>query len=381
MGDREQMNSRKAISQRWWAKAALLFGAATLLGLLFASRTYVLYSFYPERSITPAEALVPALSDWYIWALLVPAMFWLVVRVPIEAGRWARGIGVHLLAGALAATIKFGLDFGASELIPGIELSLAVPAFIYQFYANFMTYWVIIAVAHAIDYGRKYRDRQVKASQLEAKLAQVQLQVLRMQLQPHFLFNTLHAISTLMHRDVEAADRMLVQLSDLLRLTIDKIGVHEVSLKEELDFLRSYLEIEQTRFQDRLTVSMEIDPETLDARVPNLILQPLVENSIRHGLAPRSAPGKIEVRAVRGDGTLHLTVSDDGPGILDVSHAEAKNGLGLANIRARLAQRYGDAYHLGLENRPEGGLAVTLSIPFQVGTEEPAADDARDATG
>ncbi|NIR42441.1 MAG: histidine kinase [Gemmatimonadetes bacterium] len=345
--------------------AAFVLLAATVLGLLFASRTYITSTFYPDRGIGFGEALVPALADWYAWALLAPAMYWLVVRAPIEMAHLARRVALYLAAGAAIATVKFGLDYLVSALLLNNPISLSLPSFIYRFYANFMTYWVLIAVAHAIEYGRKYRDRRLRASQLEARLAQVQLEILRMQLQPHFLFNTLHAISTLMHRDVDAADRMLVQLGDLLRLTIDKIGVQEVSLKEELDFLRGYLEIEQTRFQDRLTVAIEIEPETLDARVPNLILQPIVENSIRHAVAPRSAAGRIEVRSRREDGRLHLSVRDDGPGI-DDADAVRKEGVGLSNIRARLEGWYGPDYDLALENHPDGGLVVTLSIPYRV---------------
>jgi signal transduction histidine kinase len=356
----------RAGERRSWAKwAFLLFGAATLLGVLFASRTYVLYSFYPDRAVTLGEALFPALTDVYVWALLVPAMYWLVARWPIGGASWPQALGIHLGSAALAAALKWALDFGVSQLAGWMQpMPLATPAFIFNFYANFISYWIIVAVLHAIDFGIKYRDRQVKASQLEAKLAQVQLQVLRMQLQPHFLFNTLHAISTLMHRDVDAADRMLAQLSDLLRLTIEKIGVHEVSLREELEFLRSYLKIEETRFQDRLSVEFNVDAETLDARVPNLILQPLVENSIRHGFTPRKGPGVVQVRATRNDGRLELVVRDNGPGISDGPEAPS-GGLGLANIRARLAQRYGAAHSLNLENHPSGGLVVTVSIPFQ----------------
>ncbi len=358
--------SRNGSERAWPQTALLLLAASTLIGLLFASRTYVLYSFYPDRSVSLAEAILPALTDWYLWALLVPAMLWLVRREPIGGPRWGAALAAHLGFGALIATAKFGLDFGVSRAAGWLNpVPWALPAFIYQFYANFIIYWVIVAVAHAVEYARKYRDRQLKASQLEAKLAQVQLQVLRMQLQPHFLFNTLHAISTLMHRDVDAADRMLVQLSDLLRLTIDKIGVHEVPLKEELEFLGSYLEIERTRFQDRLSVEMAVEPDTLDAVVPNLILQPLVENSIRHGLAPRAAPGRVEIRAQRRDGMLRLTVRDDGPGLPDAPESAVKDGLGLSNVRARLARRYGARHELLFRNHPEGGLEVKVSIPFR----------------
>jgi len=351
--------------QRWWSRFVFLLGAATLLGLLFGSRTFVLYSFYPDRRTTLGEALLPSLTDWYVWALLVPAMFWLVRRWPIEGSGWHRRLAVHALAGVILGAAKWGLDLGVTRAAPWMSaMPIVLPAFIFQFYANFITYWVIVAVAHALDYSRRYRERELRASQLEARLAQVQLQVLRMQLQPHFLFNTLHAISTLMHRDPEAADRMLVQLSDLLRLTIDKIGVQEVTLKEELDFLRSYLEIEEMRFQDRLAVTISAEPETLGARVPNLILQPLVENAIRHGVAPRAAPGRVDVKAERADDRLRLSVEDDGPGLSDANADE--RGMGLANVTARLQQLYGTAHELRLTNRPQGGLRVTLTIPFEV---------------
>lgn len=359
-----QLSTIDRSAPRWLSRLVLLLGAATLLGLLFGSRTFVLYSFYPDRRTTLAEALLPSLTDWYLWALLAPALFWLVRRWPLEADRWSRALVIHVVAGAGIATIKWSLDLGVTRLAEWTSpMPVALPAFIFHFYANFITYWVIVAVAHAIDYGRRYRERQLRASRLEARLAQVQLEVLRMKLQPHFLFNTLHAISTLMHRDADAADRMLAQLGDLLRLTIERIGVHEVALKEELEFLRSYLEIEQTRFEDRLRVIIDAEPETLDAYVPNLILQPLVENSIRHGIAPRATPGNVEVRAERADGRLRLIVRDDGPGLSGDS-GTVREGLGLTNVRARLRQLYGAEQELRLANRPEGGLEVTLLIPF-----------------
>lgn len=364
------MTTRRVLST-----AALILVAATLLGLLFASRTYVISAFYPDRSIGIGEALLPALGDWYLWALLSPAMYWLVARGPIEMAHWPRSAAVYILAGVAIAALKYGLDYLASLLFSENPISLSLPSFIYRFYANFMTYWVIIAVVHAIEYGRKYRDRQLRASQLEAKLAQVQLEVLRMQLQPHFLFNTLHAISTLMHRDANAADRMLAQLGDLLRLTIDKIGIQEVSLKEELDFLRSYLEIEETRFQDRLTVTLEIEAETLDARVPNLILQPIVENSIRYAVAPRTASARVLVSSHRAAGRLHLSVRDDGPGI-DEPEAGPTEGIGLSNIRARLEQWYGPDHDLSFQNHPDGGLVVTLSIPYRVDGDDSRTESA-----
>ena len=185
-----------------------------------------------------------------------------------------------------------------------------------------------------------------------------------MQLQPHFLFNTLNAVTTLMHRDVDAAERMLVRLSDLLRLTIEKIGVHDVSLGEEVEFLRSYLEIEETRFRERLSVSIDVASDIMDARVPHLILQPLVENSLRHGVEKRSASTRIEVRAVRGNGNLVLTVSDEGPGLPDGFDPDKSGGMGLSNVRERLERLYGPEHALLLRNRPGGGVVATLSLPY-----------------
>jgi LytS/YehU family sensor histidine kinase len=233
-----------------------------------------------------------------------------------------------------------------------------------EFHFNVLTYCAILCISLALDYYRRYRERELRAYQLEARLAQAQLQVLKMQLHPHFLFNTLHAISTLMHRDVEAADRMIARLSDLLRISLETVGVQEVPLKQELELLEKYLEIEQTRFQERLGVKLEIEPETLDARVPNLILQPLVENAIRHGIIPRATPGLIEIHARRDNGTLQLEVRDNGRGLPAAEEGTMKEGLGLSNTRARLKQLYGAEHRFSLCNNPAGGLVVSLTIPF-----------------
>jgi LytS/YehU family sensor histidine kinase len=184
-----------------------------------------------------------------------------------------------------------------------------------------------------------------------------------MQLHPHFLFNTLNTISVLMQEDVEAANRMLVRLSELLRLTLRNTDAHEVSLKQELEFLRGYLEIEQTRFQDRLRVRWQVAADTLDAQVPNLLLQPLVENAIRHGIAPRSTAGTIEIRAARRNGTIELQVRDDGAG-LSGELKQNNSGIGLANTQARLKQLYGDKHRFHLAPADGGGLMVTVTIPF-----------------
>ena len=216
-------------------------------------------------------------------------------------------------------------------------------------------------------YYRKYRERELRALQLETRLAQAQLDALKMQLHPHFLFNTLNSISVLMSEDVVAARRMLTRMSELLRASLENVGKHEVSLREELDFLGNYLEIEQTRFHDRLAVRMQIEPGVLDARVPNLILQPLVENAIRHGVAPRAQQGLIEISAVREDGMVQLKVRDNGPGLQLSAPESLTKGIGLSNTQARLNQLYGSHHRFELKDAPGGGLEVVIAIPFRNG--------------
>src|SRR5262249_14501171 len=235
---------------------------------------------------------------------------------------------------------------------------------------NIFFYWAILAVAHVLNYYRQLRQRELLSSQLEAKLAQTQLQVLKMQLHPHFLFNTLNAISALIHSDVELADRMIARLGDLLRTTLENANQQEVPLRQELDFIQPYLEIEKARLGPRLTVDIQIDPEILDAKVPNLILQPLIENAIRHGIGPRTAPGRIEIHAGRDNGFLRLAVKDTGPGLQ--APPGALRGIGLANTRARLEHLYGANQQLQLTNVPGGGLQVSLTFPFQEFTGSPA---------
>jgi two-component system LytT family sensor kinase len=226
---------------------------------------------------------------------------------------------------------------------------------------------VIVAVSLAFDYYSKYRERELSAAELEKQLAEARLQALQMQLNPHFLFNSLHSISALMHQDVEGADGMIARLSDLLRAALESSDTQEVTLREELDLLKRYLAIEQIRFGDRLNVNIAAPPELLDAEVPNLILQPLVENAIRHGVEPRATPGRIELRAQRSNNALVLEVSDNGPGL--PSSQPMDEGVGLSNTRTRLRTLYGEAHSFELRQSPEGGLLVRLTIPFRTASK------------
>ena len=226
------------------------------------------------------------------------------------------------------------------------------------------TYFFLVGLGHAMEYWREARERAVSAERLQTRLAEAQFQALQRQLQPHFLFNTLHTISSLMRSDVEAADLMIDRLSELLRMSL-RSQAQEVSVKQELEILQSYLAIEQTRFRDRLSVSIDVDPEVLDAYVPHLLLQPLAENAVRHGIAPRARPGRIEIRARRSHARLELEVNDSGDGLPPDRLNALNDGVGLSNTRARLAHLYGASHAFTFANRAEGGFRVSISIPFR----------------
>jgi LytS/YehU family sensor histidine kinase len=219
-------------------------------------------------------------------------------------------------------------------------------------------------MSHAFNYYNSYRKNELKASQLHGQLVQSQLEALKMQIHPHFLFNTLHSISALLSKDTDGARKMITRLGDFLRLTLENSGSMEVTLQQEIEFLNGYLEIERIRFQDRLTTDIRVDPEVLDVRVPNLILQPIVENAMRHAVG-HSASGRVEVVAAPRNGVVRIEVKDNGPGIDADRMLEARpgRGVGLANTRARLAGLYGEAAHFELVNDPAGGLIVALEIP------------------
>lgn len=240
--------------------------------------------------------------------------------------------------------------------------------FFFNFDYEMMTYWAILFLSHARRYHDEVQARALTASRLETRLIEAQLQNLQRQIQPHFLFNALNTISALMHRDVEAADDMLARLGSLLRQAIETVDVQEVSLAEELDFLRKYVAIEQARFQDRLTVTFDIADDTDDCPVPNFLLQPLVENAIRHGIGPRTGPGHVWVRAARDGAVLRLEVRDDGVGVDPSRLSDLEQGVGLSNTRSRLAHLYGDRHRFVVTTAPGDGLAVAIEIPV----DEPA---------
>jgi two-component system LytT family sensor kinase len=354
------MSDEHSIRRR--AVAALLIVACwTFLALLFTPQTYLLNQSSPSP-LTWGQALAANTILFYLWALITPLVLWLGRRFPIERRHVLRNLAIHFLLSLPFAfvhivTLKYTNHMLLSwsrqyeSPVPISALVLGLGA------TNVMMYWGILAVSQALNYFRKYQER-------EFRLAQAQLQALKMQLNPHFLFNTLNAISELVYEEPEAADRTITQLSDLLRLSLRSGQSAEVVLKDELDFLEKYIEIQQTLLQERLSVRIDVAAETLDARVPNMILQPLVENAIRHGIAPRAGGGHIEISAQRENGMLRLRVRDTGLGLGAGWKDSGKDGIGLANTRARLRHLYGDAHRFELTETPNGGLTVQMTFPF-----------------
>ena len=348
----------------------VIVGVATALGIFSTFQAYNYVSLFTEREPSFPMLLALNVTYWYAWAVLVPGMLWMARRFRFERHTWRRAAAAHIPAvivvTALHAVLTVSLRMPILTAF-GREASWW-PAFEELFFLNFdwemMTYWAVVGVSHALDFHRESQEQALTAAQLQTRLAEASLQSLQRQLHPHFLFNTLHTISALIPRDPEAADAMLAQLSDLLRLTLDRIGTQEVALKEELDFVQKYIEIERTRFGDRLQVELEIEPETLDAAVPNMLLQPLVENAIRHGIARKVGGGRVEITARREGDALCLMVRDTGPGLGDATLTGLSTGVGLANTRSRLQHLFGARHSLDFSEPPGGGVAVKIVIPF-----------------
>jgi signal transduction histidine kinase len=361
--------------------ALITFAIATVIAVLYSLERYF-YRRLLGQEVSLGQLVPAELIFTYLWALLTPLVMWMGRRFPVwgaHHGEVARDRIRNWIA-QLVAVVSFVFLhvalFTAASLVladgtPAIPPSRLFSGYLASWFTlDSIVYCTLLAVYHALVYYRVSQDRALRASQLEARLAQAQLQVLRMQLQPHFLFNTLHTISALMHRDVKRADSMIAALSDLLRMSLRSVGVQEVELREELEFLQRYLEIMGLRFGDRLTVTLDIDPNVLDARVPTLVLQPLVENALRHGFGDGMRAGQVRVTVMPDGDMLRCEVVDNGGGI---KQNGAREGIGTSNTRARLRHLYGERFTLELTANPGGGARVSLAIPYH-SLERTAAD-------
>ena len=358
----------------------LVTGLVLAVAVLSACLHYTAYKHYKEEAKSFPFVLAWQLTWWTPWIPLVPLIIHVAQAFPVDKQKWLRSILIHAAFCALFSLLHLTLYVTFSWIIGGqtwlniadkgggsyfaVLWRLLTTPFMVNFRLRLMIYAVIVLVSLTVDYYKRLQKRELDLHRIEKQLADAQLQALKMQLHPHFLFNTLNSVSALMYKDVQAAEEMVRKLTNFLHMTLESSGSQEVTLKKELDFLNYYLQIEQIRFQDRLDIELKIDPSTLDARVPNLIMQPIVENAIRHGIATRASHGHIEIRSRRQNGVIQLQVQDNGPG-LDDQNGEIREGVGLSNTRLRLQQIYGDTYRFDLINAPEGGVVATVELPYQ----------------
>ena len=346
--------SIKSWTKRHWKLACIIVGCWTFLALLFTPQTYIAALRSPAPP-TWTQALFASLTLFFVWAALTPLVFWLGRHFPFER-HVIRNVVIHLLLSGPVALLHIWLFQNVNALLRANQPQPPLWARLVGLGAtNIMVYWAIVAVSHAINYFRKYQER-------EFRLSQAELQALRTQLHPHFLFNTLNAIAELVHSDPVKADRSILRLSELLRFSLASEKAQEVTLKEEIEFLEKYVEIHKTLMRDRLNVRISIAPETLDAAVPNMLLQPLVENAIKHGISPRPEGGNIEIQARRQDDKLYMEILDDG---LGMANASTQGGVGLINTRERLKHLYNNKHMFKLNSTPGKGVTIRISVPFR----------------
>jgi signal transduction histidine kinase len=312
------------------------------------------------------------IAYWLAWTGLAPGVFWLTERFPIVAGRRIRAVAAHAVASvgfagahvAVVITAALGLRallFDAPSAEAWAEIGRPSRM---QLEWELTMYWALAGLAHAVAFRTEAQERALGAAQLEARLAQAQLQALQHQLQPHFLFNTLHTISALVHRDTHAADRMIERLGGLLRTALTAGDGGAVTLEREIAHARAYLEIEQANMGARLTITVDAPEDTLAAEVPPLLLQPLVENAVRHGIAPRARGGHVRLSARRQEDRLWLCVADDGVGF-GAAPGRKGMGIGLENTRQRLEQLHGAAHRFEIGTPPGGGVEIQIEMPFR----------------
>jgi len=344
-----------------WTLISIGWAAAVLL---FASQWYVY-----DVTRDAADPFVFYLWwSWYLWAVITPFVLWFSRRHPIDSHCWRRTIPLHIAASVALTGVQLSIEsyLGWLRRVDESSFKGALRHYFSQHtQLSLLTYWVLLAATHFYRIYDQARRRQIQAAQLEARLAEAQLDMLRMQLQPHFLFNTLQAATTLVHEDPDGAEDILLRLSELLRVSLDELHIQEVPLRREIEFLEHYMGIQQRRFRDRLRFHLEIGEDVLTCSVPSLVLQPLVENAVRHGIGKRKERDEITVRAFRNADHLHLEVRNVTGRLIGTLDNLVGHGTGLANTQARLRQLYGERQSLKLFNLDPSGVCVVLTLPLK----------------
>ena len=327
---------------------------------------------FRDAPIRPGLVLLEVMY-WVPWLLLAPVLIWLARRFPFTHGEWRQSVGIHLVAGFAFALIEAAASAVAERQV---VLALESPAFVSRLpplgatWAVYVVvamwkYWAFLGIWTAFAAARRSRERELEAARLESQLTAARLQALHNRLHPHFLFNALHSASMLALVDPEAANRTLARLADLLRDTLREQPDADVSLARELETIQRYLDVERIRFPDRLRIDVDVDPAAMNARVPTLLLQPLVENAVRHGVAATTAAGHLVIRGRRDGARLVLEVEDDGPGLPREFRLASSSGVGLGATAARLALLHPGNHQLELANLDGGGCRATVTLPYR----------------
>jgi two-component system, LytTR family, sensor kinase len=356
-----------------WTRFIVLFAGWGFLGLVLSIEVYfnARAGMKMER-IDFVELAIPQFGRAIMWAALAPLILRMQEKLPLHRGVRIGSVAFHLgMSFVIMATFYLGrtLSYTLFWSMPFEDFwTIAAESFYGRNIIDMAFYWAVLAFGYSWEIHQRYKNEELKAAQLESRLIETELKALREQLRPHFLFNTMNTIAVLVREQRnDDAVNLIARLSSLLRMTLEASQTQEVTVRQEIDFLEHYIDIQKARFSDRLSVGVAIEPAAMEARIPNLLLQPIVENAILHGIAPKTGPGRVDVTGCVRDGRLHLEVSDNGPG-LDTGGARATEGIGLSNTRERIAKIYGAAGHLSLRSKP--GLGVTVQIVIPCRTEK-----------
>lgn len=359
------MRIRFTRDQYW--KGIIFFGFFSLAGIISAL-PFWFFAIKHGKYDSPSIIIFQVMTEWYAWVLFSPLIYWIYKTFPIEPHSLFKDISINFLLSLIIILGKslfdqtlqiqfWNTDPNPKPLWDVFFYSLFSP----KTFVLLLTYWFFMMFIYMTQYYKQLQERNLLSSQLEVQLAQAHLSALKMQIQPHFLFNTLNSILSLVRKDAAAAEEMIINLGDMLRYTLNTSSIQEVPLREEINFLHQYLDIEKKRFQDRLSTDFEIAKDTLEASVPSMFLQPIVENSIRHGLSKKVDSGKITIRSQRLKDTLCVSIIDSGDGF---DYTREKEGIGLSNTRKRLEKLYGPAFQLYVGRTKDEETIVTIKIPI-----------------